>query len=357
MGERPSRSRAPVLDQPRKTKRGWAVRYRWYDGDGQRQSGVAHGGSATEAKRQAQAEAERRLQEADAYRRGERRRHEAPTVAEYARAIEGEIATRQRPRQVARTRQIMERWWLPAIGDRRLDLVTAREIKAVIAKARDGLAPATCNRILAVIGLLFRLAFRDELVDVNPVARTGRLREGRVLPDVLTARELIALLWALPPRWRLLVALCGLAGLRISEARKLQAGDVHLEDGYVVVRGGDEGTKSGHQRLVPITSSVLALELREALSRRRGPVVTHRYPRKAIAAAVEQAGLTRMPRPHLLRAGFASLTHAAGAPARVVQAWLGHSSIVVTERYLRLAKPSAEGRLLFDQLEEAIRLI
>ena len=59
--------------------------------------------------------------------------------------------------------------------------------------------------------------------------------------------------------------------------------------------------------------------------------------------------------PHRLRHGFASLVHAGGVEQRgvsirTVQAWLGHSTLAVTERYTHLARPTAAGDAVFDRL-------
>ena len=63
------------------------------------------------------------------------------------------------------------------------------------------------------------------------------------------------------------------------------------------------------------------------------PVVQVAWP---TGGAQRRAGLRRIPW-HGLRHSFASILVSGGTPLRVVQRWLGHSSITTSERYGHLA--------------------
>lgn len=370
------RDRVSVEKPTRMADGQWRCRFRWYDADGQRKSRLAYGPSAQQARTRAQVEGQAEVLEATApaapaaeailtplpAHYGPPPAPPKPTFAEVAdEARRSTIPARQKPRQVRTTKAYLDRWWLPALGDRPIDQITPAELNAVIADAKAHVAPATCNRILAAAAVVFRHAEAAYLIDRLPTTRAIKLKEGRKIPTIFSARELAAVLWAIDAEWRLFVALMALAGLRKTEAMELRAGDVAREHGVLTVRGGDGGTKSGHERLVPIISSLLDDLLREALVGRMPDdrLVTQTDPRKALRRAGDAIGVSKRVSPHRLRHGFASLVHAGGiqttgAPIRTVQAWLGHSNLSVTERYTHLARPSAAADLLFDQLGSAL---
>lgn len=167
----------------------------------------------------------------------------------------------------------------------------------------------------------------------------------------------------LDAEWRLFIELMALAGLRKTEAIEARVGDIDLDNGQLIVRGGDEGTKSGHHRIVPILSTRLHTTLSAAINTgkktKRRQLIEHVEPRNAIKRAAEKGGVDKIVSPHRLRHGFASLVHAGGvkqrgASVRTVQAWMGHSTLSVTERYTHLARPSAEGEALFDRLGQVV---
>lgn len=134
-------------------------------------------------------------------------------------------------------------------------------------------------------------------------------------------------------------------GLRIGEAIGLNTEHLHLDDGYIKVKG-----KGSRERLVPI--GIKAIDsLRSHLQRRiekfgggSGALFLSRsgtrlgkngFWRKFKRYAV-RAGITRRVFPHLLRHSFAVHMLQGKADLRSLQLLLGHSSLTSTQRYLNL---------------------
>jgi integrase len=134
-------------------------------------------------------------------------------------------------------------------------------------------------------------------------------------------------------------------GMRRGELLTLRFGDIDLEGGTIRVR--PENAKSGKSRKVPIATTRLRtlLEwLRIGADRKpkgddvpvfsRGGDESVKSFRTAWERARKQAGLTTV-RFHDLRSEYASRLVERKVPLSQVRDLLGHSSIVVTERYDR----------------------
>ncbi len=146
-------------------------------------------------------------------------------------------------------------------------------------------------------------------------------------------------------RDRTLIELLYFCALRVSEAAGLDVRDVDLERRRLRIVG-----KGQKERVVPVPVHVVQ-DLRFVIDdRKAGPVfesrkpgkggrteaVTSRHVRRILAAAAARAGVASpnpdhpSVNPHLLRHSAARHILAAGKPPRIVQHYLGHSSIRTT---------------------------
>ncbi|HEY2916395.1 MAG TPA: tyrosine recombinase [Candidatus Limnocylindrales bacterium] len=219
-------------------------------------------------------------------------------------------------------------------------------------RADPGLAPTSLRRRAAAIRGFYRFAFTEGLIDVDVAAHLDLPRMPRLLPDTLTVAEVARLLDAAAaagPRDRALLELLYAAGLRVSEALRLDLEDVSLGGGFVRVIG-----KGDRERLVPL-GDVAIEALRDWIDGARaallaahhvapirgGPVFLadrgQRLARQQAWAAVRRAAaaaaITAHVSPHTLRHSFATHLLEGGADLRIVQELLGHASISTTQLY------------------------
>lgn len=218
-----------------------------------------------------------------------------------------------------------------------------------------GDAAATVNRKLSAIRTaLLEAVKRGELATL-PVF--PHLREAPIKERYLTRDEEAGILrWmqdreyavaaAERPWWHYMGCLVPFlldTGLRLSEALSLTEG--HFTGTAVVLRHGT--TKSGKGRQVPLTGraqSCLRAMLASPLHGRVDPNWCGRRWR-AVVAGTGLAGVTL----HTLRHTCASRLVQGGLDLYRVQAWLGHSSSTVTERYAHLAPDHlTEGAALLE---------
>ena len=240
--------------------------------------------------------------------------------------------------------------------------LTAAGIQTYVAERRDGgYAPATVNLHLAALKHLARQnAPAAEMMAIEAI-RSLPVR-GVKMGTWLSLEQLGNLLEPGPglagARDRCLLALLTGAALRRSELASLQVAHVQTLDGRTVLL--DLIGKGRRVRTVPLPSwAILALhEWLQAAAISTGPVLRRVWKEKASAegltadhihaivkAAGQRIGVPQLA-PHDLRRTFARLALKGKADLVQIQLTLGHSSIAVTDRYLKstvdLANPACD---------------
>jgi integrase/recombinase XerD len=229
---------------------------------------------------------------------------------------------------------------------------------------RPRLGASSRRRRAAALRGFYRFAFGEGLIGIDVAAHLDLPRETRRLPETLTVAEVERLLEAagemgpdedpqadapLRIRDRALMELLYAAGLRVSEALRLDAEDLSLDGSFVRVIG-----KGDRERLVPVGDIALAwlrrynddvrpawLSIASREHARGGPVfLTPRGRRLArqqawtiVKSAARAAGLGERVSPHTFRHSFATHLLEGGADLRVVQELLGHATISTTQLY------------------------
>jgi len=242
---------------------------------------------------------------------------------------------------------------------------------------RSRLASSSRRRRTAALRGFYRFAFGDGLATVDVAAHLDLPREGHRLPQILSLEEVVRLLetvggeldadepdpvmvrasasddraWRRSVRDRALIELLYAAGLRVSEALRLDMEDLSVDGAFVRVIG-----KGDRERLVPVGEVALAWLARylgdvrsdwlpRSLAQQRGgPVfVTERGRRlgrqaawTTVKRAAAAAGLDDRISPHTFRHSFATHLLEGGADLRIVQELLGHATISTTQLYTHL---------------------
>lgn len=130
-----------------------------------------------------------------------------------------------------------------------------------------------------------------------------------------------------------LICLCGMLGLRVSEALFVRPSHFELNDMVLTVHGKGEKI-----RLVPISSEawdILSTPVTRAFISGDALVVglRDRFARKVITDCAERACLKRRVSSHDLRATFGTEVFNHTLNIRIVQDLLGHSSVETTQIY------------------------
>lgn len=179
----------------------------------------------------------------------------------------------------------------------------------------------------------------------NEAAWMSWPRAPRGLPRLLEMSEVVALLGALrSPLYRSIALVLYATGLRVSEAIKLEVGDIDACRGIIRVRHG-KGDKAREVMLSPKLLVALRTYWRAArppmpylfVSQKTGKPVRAETVRTAMKRARRDAGLRKPVTPHMLRHSFATHLLEGGTDVRVIQHLLGHASVATTMRYTRVS--------------------
>jgi len=204
------------------------------------------------------------------------------------------------------------------------------------------LARETVRVARAALKFLYAVTLRRPVeVDWIPVPRYEKR-----LPAVLSGSEVEALLGAVQSlTYRTVLETMYSGGLRIAEACALRVQDVDAKRGVLRVLG------KGNRERVTVLSTRLLEHLREYWrekrpgrgedwlfpGRNRGHYLSPGSVRTVFNKATGQAGLGRKVTPHALRHSFATHLIELGVDVTVVQALLGHASLITTEKYVHVS--------------------
>jgi integrase/recombinase XerD len=230
-----------------------------------------------------------------------------------------------------------------------------RHLVGFLTTLRDrGLSARSQARVLTTLRRFYRFLEREEaLPGGNPTSHLLLPKLGRKLPQVPSRRQVDAVLdrpdaaTPLGARDQAMLELLYATGLRVSELVRLEVKQLHLEAGFVRVRG-----KGGRERVVPLGSSAKdKLQRYLAAARPRllkGRTSSYLFLTRA-AKPLSRQTFWRLLKdyslqspeggklyPHALRHAFATHLLDGGADLRAVQAMLGHVDIATTQIYTHL---------------------
>lgn len=229
--------------------------------------------------------------------------------------------------------------WKPFIGNLQFTSISADVIERYKHyRLKLGISPASINKELSALSGLCKWAEERGYCGEIKIKRFPRKMTRAPLPDVPTREEVLALIncmiW---PRCGLFFCLY-YGGLRKSEACGLQAEDIHLDRGVMIVTG-----KGNRQRVVPIVDELRPILKKRLNEKKTGLLWTTRNGKpisdlkKIIKLAKERAGLKRHFYPHLLRHAFGTHATMFGVGMRQLQKAMGHSNVTTTEIYTTLS--------------------
>lgn len=246
--------------------------------------------------------------------------------------------------------------YLERQGIKEIDSVTREHITNYLMSEKEkGISPNSLSRNLVSIRMFFRFLVLNNFVEEDITSVLDSPRLWKILPEVLSIKEVEQLLKAPNTRTRFglrdkaLIELMYAAGLRVSEVVGLNVSDVNMDMGYLRCLG-----KGSKERIVPLGRPAI-FALRNYLKKTRGAFMkdllmgnifltqqgkpfTRQGVWKLIKNYAKTGGIKKSITPHTLRHSFATHLLSNGADLRIVQELLGHSDITTTQVYTHVDK-------------------
>lgn len=249
-------------------------------------------------------------------------------------------------------RAMLNRYWIPALGNMQIRDINTSKLLAVIAKQTWSMK--TRNNAMGPLKNVFDLAHMDGIIDSNPAARIKNAKTQKPEPDPLTLEETnLVLEWmSRTPEWQNYFEVAFFTGLRTSELIALTWGDVDFHNKTIrvqraKVRNLTKGTKTSTIRDIELSSrAISALTRQKAHTFLRGeevflhpftgdPIIDDRPPRIFWESALKSCGL-RHRAAYQTRHTCITLWLMAGANPMWVARQAGHSTPQMTfNRYAR----------------------
>lgn len=341
--------------------------------DGKRQRKYLYGATRKEA-------ADKLTEALAKQRKGERVAYDRQTVREFLDHWHAEhVVPNRKPNTARAYRNHIDARILPAIGDKRLDTLTPRDVQSMITCMRtQGYSPTTMHDSLAMLRTALKRAERWDLVPRNVAAlvdspTTAPFPCNPLNPD--EARRFLA--QVADDRLSALYEIAVRLGLRSGELRGLLWSDIDLDAGVLHVRRQLQWIDHAWVLVPPKTERsrrsidlsphlIAALAAHQARQADERDLMGHRWQPlhrwslvfpNSMGRPINPASLREQLHRHLAAAQLAkrrihdlrhtavTLMMVAGVPERVIMEIVGHSGIEMTRIYGHILPPSRRDAL------------
>ncbi len=282
---------------------------------------------------------------------------------------------------MSRDESIIRVHLLPTLGKTRIGAIVSSDVRKLVSKWSERLAPRTVKRTYGVLHAIMQFAVDDDIIAVSPCRGIKLPQIEPVTRHVLTVDELERLAVTLGPRWSAMVYLGAVLGLRWGECAGLRLGAIDFDRNEVriveqVTRGKFGQTVTGPpkssagRRTMTLPDGLVDLLKAHVLARvisgpeallfpklDGDPVNYANWRRNVWIPSVKRAGLDALNSGdrrnglefHDLRRANATALVREGVDLKTAQTRLGHSDVRLTlEVYAQAtteADRSAAGRL------------
>jgi integrase len=234
-------------------------------------------------------------------------------------------------------------------GKSRLDHIATADIEQFKIKRLKECSAAGVNRDLAALRFMLNFALRHGYVHSNPFKGIKLLQEGPGIMRIVSHEEEVLYLSNAPPLLRDIAILILQTGMRPEEVFSIRGENVDLKKKFIFIPNGK--TKFA-RRTIPLTGQAF-----EVLQRRskKGYLFPHKdNPDKPMVCLRSHKTLAKKLkmdfRLYDLRHTFGSRSAMAGVDLPTLKELMGHSSIVLTMRYIH---PTPEHKIqALEKLEK-----
>lgn len=240
-------------------------------------------------------------------------------------------------------------------GVKKPDQIEKMHIESYMRSLKRHMTTKSMARKLTAIRSFHHFLFLEKEVDEDVVKAIESPKIEKHLPQVLSVDEVMAILnqidlsKPLGLRNQALLELIYGSGLRVSELLDIEMEDIHLNQGYIMVKG-----KGSKERMVPISDpAVVALrnyiikgrdvfikdhKTSYVFINQQGSRLSRQGFFKLLKKLASDAQIQTDCSPHTLRHSFATHLLENGMDLRTLQTLLGHEDISTTQIYTHISQ-------------------
>ena len=272
--------------------------------------------------------------------------------------------------------KMLKKHLLPAFGGLPLREISRANVRQLCADTvAGGMAPTSAGVLVTTLRGILGQAVEDGILPSNVAAKAGRFipKAGKKIPEFLSPEAAEGLLAAAREKTPLIypAILLGLrAGLRVGEVSGLEWADIDFDVKTLTVRrtiaDGIAGpTKGGGERTIPLSGELEAAlkshrtvmaeaslkagrAMRSVFSVTNGKPASREWIQINFRKALKAAEIPTV-HFHALRHSFGSHLVETGAPLSTVRDLLGHSSLMMTDRYVHAISDGLESIKKLDK--------
>lgn len=234
-------------------------------------------------------------------------------------------------------------------------LIEKKHIEGFLKSTKKKVSAKSLARKLTAIKSFHHFLTIEKEVDEDIAKGFSAPKVEKSLPQVLSVDEVVSILEQVDKTKTLglrniaLLELIYGSGLRVSELLDIKMEDIHLNQGYVIVKG-----KGDKERMVPI-SDMSTIALRNYIIKSREQIIKDQKINylfvnqdgqhlsrqgffKLLKKLANDAGVTTDCSPHTLRHSFATHLLENGMDLRTLQSLLGHEDISTTQIYTHISQ-------------------
>lgn len=271
------------------------------------------------------------------------------------------VLTNNRPSEQMKKRSVLDKHIIPYFGDMKLDQILERELEEFKGlKQREGYAPKTINNILSIIRKSLDCAHEWRCILFVPKIKWMKV-SGKEIITVTQEVENLLLNDYDHPIVNTMIVIALMTGMRKGEIAALRWRDLDFSNNVIHVTGSMNieceraATKNGRVRDIPMSYEIRKriLDIHdnkmgepEAFIFDRGDGNPYKREKmdKMLKRVVRSHNIEEHLHWHKFRHTFASNLARRGVNMRILQELMGHSTILMTERYAHVdmsAKQSA----------------
>jgi integrase/recombinase XerD len=235
------------------------------------------------------------------------------------------------------------------------DQITEEEVREYFLYLKNIKQHATSTLRVKYCGIRFLYEYTlQKKWSILEIAHVGNVRKTPVVLTIEEVRKIFG--YVRLPCFRACLGLIYACGLRIQEGVYLQVQDIDGQREIAHIKNG----KGGKERYVPIPQIALKM-LRDYWRTHRNPIwlfpsqveafhrpgpaiapISIRSVQRAFRDALQKSGIKKEATVHTLRHSYATHLYEAGIDLRIIQSYLGHTSLSSTSVYTHLTPKTTE---------------